>query len=279
MGESREAVRAAQGALAVAVIALAVGLVAIAMPIMGIGAGPRQSTTTVPSQVAAVDQTPTTRIITMEWEATLPSLQDRWFPQNIIINEGDMIVLTLIVNDTDGAHTFTMIAPTGPNGMLQLTQINMSMVGQWMYHPPAESGPQFGIEVAGAPVGCDLMGQNVTCNYSNNLPDGTCSMTGCTIAGGCSINGGALGPCTGSWMLSKNQTEIAEIQTTVTLGPFTAPGIYRFFCSYHQEIGMIGWLTVQSNEAYQPPSSTTTTLTPSLLSSDIKFRTTDITSA
>jgi hypothetical protein len=276
MSENREAVRAMQGALAVAVIALAVGLVAIAMPIMGIGA--HQQTTAVPSQIAAVDQTPTTRIITMEWEATLPSLQDRWFPQDIIINEGDTIVLTLIVNDTDGAHTFTIIAPTGPNGANQLTQINMSTTGQWMYHPPFEANPWNGIEDTGSPVGCDIMGQNVTCNHSYNLPDGTCTTTSCTIAGGCSINSGPLGPCTGSWMLNKNQTEIAEIQTQVTLGPFTAPGIYRYFCTYHQEIGMIGWLTVQSNEAYQPPSSTTTALTPNVLSSDSKFWAADVTS-
>jgi hypothetical protein len=188
----------------------------------------------------------------MEWEANLPSLQDRWFPQDIVVNQGDTVILTLIVNDTDGAHTFTMIAPTGTNGALQLTQINMSMVGQWMYHPPAESGPQFGIEVAGNPVGCDIMGQNVTCNASTDLTQGNCTTNGCTIAGGCSINGGALGPCTGSWMLSKNQTEIAEIQTTVTLGPFTTPGVYRYFCSYHQEIGMIGFLVVLPNSAYTP---------------------------
>jgi hypothetical protein len=190
----------------------------------------------------------------MEWEATLPSTQDRWFPQDIVVNQGDTVVLTLEVNDTDGAHTFTILGPTGPNGALQLTQINMSMVGQWMYHPPAESGPQFGIKVTGAPVGCDLMGQNVTCNSSTNLADGHCSASGCTIAGGCSINSGPLGPCTGSWMLKANQTEIAEIQTTVTLGPFTTPGIYRYFCTYHQEIGMIGFLIVLPNAAYVPPS-------------------------
>jgi hypothetical protein len=213
----------------------------------------------------------------MEWEATLPSLQDRWFPQSIIVNEGDTVVLTLEINDTDGAHTFTMIAPTGPNGANQLTQINMSMTGQWMYHPPAEANPWNGIEVAGAPEGCSVMGQSVTCNASTNLPDGTCSASGCTIAGGCSINGGPLGPCTGSWMLQKNQTEIAEIQTTVTLGPFTAPGIYRYFCTYHQEVGMIGWLTVQPNEAYVPPSSTTTAITPNMLLSDNKVWTTEIT--
>jgi hypothetical protein len=254
LGENRDAVRAAQGALAVALIALAVGLVAIAIPMLGLGAAPQQQTTVAPSQVPVVDQRPTTRLVTMEWEATLPSTQDRWFPQYIVINQGDTIVLTLEINDTDGAHTFNILAPTGAGGALQLTQINMSIVGQWMYHPPAESGPQFGIKVAGAPVGCELMGQNVTCNTTTNLASGTCSASGCTIAGGCSVNGGPLGPCTGSWMLKPNQTEIAEIQTTLTLGPFTTPGVYRYFCFYHQEIGMVGFITVLPNSGYAPTS-------------------------
>jgi len=279
--EAHEGARAAQGALAVALIALAVGLVGVAIPILGLGAAPRQQATVAPLPTVAVDQAPTTRIVTMEWEATLPSTQDRWLPQEIVVNQGDTIVLTLEVNDTDGAHTFTILAPTAPNGALQLTQINMSYTGQWMYHPPAESGPQFGIEVSGVPVGCDLMGQNVTCTTSTNLPAGTCSMSGCTIAGGCSINGGPLGPCTGSWMLNKTQTEIAEIQTTVTLGPFTSPGIYRYFCSYHQEIGMIGWLVVQPNEAYVPPSSVSSStasssIMPNLLLTDAKVGITDL---
>jgi hypothetical protein len=250
--KEKERVRWAQATFAVAIIALIVGLVAIAMPFIS---PPEAATTPVnTSSIPVVNQMPATRIIVMEWEATLPSTQDRWFPQSIVINQGDTIFLTLIVNDTDGAHTFTMLAPTGAGGALQLTQINMSMVGQWMYHPPAEAGPQDGIEVAGAPVGCSLMGQNVTCNETTNLAAGSCSLSGCTIAGGCSINGGPLGPCTGSWMLKSNQTEIAEIQTTLTLGPFTAPGVYRFFCFYHQEIGMVGFITVLPNSGYVPTS-------------------------
>jgi hypothetical protein len=253
--------------LGIAVLALIVGLVAVSMPFIA-PSSQNQQVASLQSQVnelqsemsslSVVDQKPVPRFITMEWEATLPSTQDRWFPQTIVLNQGDTLVLTLEVNDTDGAHTFTIIAPTGSGGVGQLTQINMSMIGQWMYHPPGEIGPQFGIEVTGAPVGCDIMGQNVTCNTSTNLPDGSCSMSGCTIAGGCSINGGPLGPCTGSWMLNKTQTEIAEIQTQVTIGPLTAPGVYRFFCSYHQYIGMIGWLIILPNRGYLPTNSTMT---------------------
>ncbi len=262
-----ETSRVAQGAVVVAFVALFVALAALAFP-MFISPVSQQQQVSVPTSIPVINQKPVPRRITMEWEATLPSLQDRWFPQDIIVNQGDTVVLTLIVNDTDGAHTFTIIAPTGPNGAGQLTQINMSMPGQWMYHPPAETGPQFGIEVTGAPVGCDLMGQNVTCNSNTDLTTGTCSVGGCTIAGGCSINGGPLGPCTGSWMLNKTETEIAEIQTEVTFGPMGTPGVYRFFCTYHQYIGMIGFLIVQPNEAYVPTTTTTPILASVLVEQD-----------
>ena len=252
--------------LAIAILALIVGLVAVSMPFISPSGASSSQVASLQSQVnqlqsemsslPVVDQKPVPRFITMEWEATLPSLQDRWFPQTIVVNQGDTLVLTLEVNDTDGAHTFTIIAPTGPGGVGQLTQINMSMPGQWMYHPPGEIGPQFGIEVTGPQTNCDIMGQNVTCSQNTDLTTGTCSMSGCTIAGGCSINGGPLGPCTGSWMLNKTQTEIAEIQTQVTIGPLTAPGVYRYFCTYHQYIGMIGFIIVLPNRGYMSSNST-----------------------
>src|SRR5208337_5409837 len=256
--------------LAIAILALIVGLVAVSMPFISPSGASSSQVASLQSQVnqlqsemsslPVVDQKPVPRFITMEWEATLPSLQDRWFPQTIVVNQGDTLVLTLEVNDTDGAHTFTIIAPTGPGGVGQLTQINMSMPGQWMYHPPGEIGPQFGIEVTGPQTNCDLMGQNVTCGSNTDLTTGTCSVSGCSIAGGCSINNGPLGPCTGSWMLKPGQNETAEIQTQITFAPMGTPVIYSYFCSYHQYIGMIGFLIVQPNEAYVPTTTTATLL-------------------
>jgi hypothetical protein len=66
-------------------------------------------------------------------------------------------------------------------------------------------------------------------------------------------------------LLNSTQKEIAEIQASVTLGPLTAPGVYRYFCTYHQDIGMIGFLIVQPNEGYLPTSSTTASITTSSL--------------
>ena len=232
-------------------LSLAVAVVALFVAVAGIGfayVGASSPVTNLQGQVSTlqselstagaslpgVNQAPQTRNIFVEWEATLPSQQDRWLPQEIIVNQGDTINLLVEDNDTDGAHTWTIEAPTGPAGALQLTQVNTSSIGQWKYFPPQESGPMFGTEVTGHPIGCVTMNQNVTCN----------------TVGGCSINGGPLGPCTGSWMLNSTQTEIASIHATVTLGPLTVPGIYKYFCYYHQNIGMVGYLVVLPNKGY-----------------------------
>jgi plastocyanin len=230
--------------LAVAVIALFVAVGAVAFAYVGTSSpvtSLQSQVSTIQSELATiggtlpgVNQPVQTRNIFVEWEATLPSTQDRWLPQVIIVNQGDTINLYVESNDTDGAHTWTIEAPTGPGGALQLTQLNVSAIGQWKYFPPRETGPQFGTKITGPVTGCVTMNQNVTCN----------------TVGGCSINGGPIGACTGSFLLNSNQTEIASIHATVTFGPLTVPGIYRYFCYYHQDIGMVGYLLVLPNKGY-----------------------------
>jgi hypothetical protein len=235
--------------LAVALVALFVAVSAIGFAYVGASAPVtnlqgqvstlQSEFSTVGASLPGVNQAPQTRNLFVEWEATLPSQQDRWLPQLMVVNQGDTINLYVESNDTDGAHTFTIEAPTGPGGALQLTQLNVSAIGQWKYFPPREAGPQFGSMITGPVTGCVTMNQNVTCN----------------TAGGCSISGGPIGPCTGSFLLNSNQTEIASIHATVTFGPLTVPGVYRYFCYYHQLIGMVGYLVVLPNKGYQPKAT------------------------
>jgi plastocyanin len=74
----------------------------------------------------------------------------------------------------------------------------------------------------------------------------------CNTVGGCSINGGPLGVCTGSWMLKAGQTETANIHASVTFGPLTGPGVYEYVCTYHSAIGMVGYLVILPNKGYTP---------------------------
>jgi plastocyanin len=229
--------------LAVATVAIFVAVAAVAFSYVGTNSTVtslqgqvstlQSEMQTIGGSVPGIDQPPQTRNITLEW-GMLISTQDRFFPQVITVNQGDTINLLFEVNDTDGGHTFSIDAPTGPSGALQLTQLNSSWPGQWLYFPPRQAGPQFGTEVTGAPTGCMTMGQSVPCN----------------TVGGCSINGGAYTNCIGSWMLKSNQTEIASLHASVTFGPLRAPGVYRYFCNYHQDIGMIGYLVVLPNKGY-----------------------------
>ena len=56
-----------------------------------------------------VNQHPTVRVITVEWAEFL-SQQDRFFTNFIIVNQGDMVDVTFISNDT-ASHTFTLDSP------------------------------------------------------------------------------------------------------------------------------------------------------------------------
>jgi len=232
--------------IAVALVALFVAVAAVGYAFIGTNGSVtnlqgqvstiQSELSTVGGSLPGVNQPPQTRNIFVEWEATLPTLQDRWLPQVIVANQGDTLNLYVESNDTDGAHSWSIEAPTGSNGALQFTQLNVSAIGQWKYFPPREAGPQFGTEITSPVTGCVTMDQNVTCN----------------TVGGCSINGGAIGACTGSFLLNSTQTEIASIHATVTVGPLKLPGIYKYFCYYHQDIGMVGYLLVLPNKGYTP---------------------------
>ncbi len=210
-------------------LSLAIAVAAIAVALISTPQSKVQAVASIPM----IDQQPQTRHIFVEW-GTLISTQDRFFPQTIIVNQGDTVNLTFESNDTDGAHTFTINAPTGPNGTNQITQLNETVPGQHIYYPPLQAGPQYGIKVTGHATGCSTMGQSVPCN----------------TAGGCSINNGPLTTCIGSWMLPKNQNETASVHASTTFGPLRAPGVYEFTCTYHMNIGMVGYLIVLPNKGY-----------------------------
>jgi plastocyanin len=222
-------------------VALTAGIIGLILGGAALGYALYTGLSQFPSQLSSltVNQAPQTRNVVIEWEATLPSLQDRWFPQAIVVNQGDTMNVTLEVNDTDGAHTFTIYAPTGSNGATQLTQLNSSVLGQWIYYPPKESGPMYGTEVTQKASGCYTMGTPVTCN----------------TVGGCAFNGVPYSPpkCVGSWMepnANKLGNETASIQASVVFGPLITPGVYEYMCLYHQKIGMVGYLIVLPNKGY-----------------------------
>jgi plastocyanin len=131
------------------------------------------------SQIA---QTPTTRNIIIEWTEPL-SGQDRFYPDFIIVNQGDTVDLTFINNDTV-VHDFVIGPPYNIAVNASVPGLYDDVSGELMTTPATGNSP--GVVVSGTPG-------NVTASYS-----------------------------------------------------FVAryAGIFEYVCSYHVQVGMIGYLVV-----------------------------------
>lgn len=154
------------------------------------------------SSLPVMNEKPTVRNIKVEWTNTVNSGQDRFFLPMITVNQGDMLDITFVSNDTD-AHTFTMESPYN-------FQINATVPGTRDY---LKNGSLFTTAATGNSLGVKVWG--------------------------------TPGNVTGT-------------------GSFVAKyaGIYEYFCIYHVQLGMFGYLVVLPNEAYngsQPANSGGTT--------------------
>ena len=84
------------------------------------------------------------------------------------------------------------------------------------------------------------MDKNVTCNTTD----------------GCSINGGPISACTGSFLPGANVGETASILASTTFGPLTVLGIYKYFFFYHLNIGWSGtWWCCPTRHTHLNPHS------------------------
>jgi plastocyanin len=93
---------------------------------------------------------------------------------------------------------------------------------------------------------------------NNSLTGETNHLTLATFSGpatGCKVNGNDV-PCTTTGNCA---ADMSHCNVTST-GSFTVtkPGVYRFFCLYHQALGMFGFLIVLPNRGYTPTNSTST---------------------
>ncbi len=129
-----------------------------------------------------VNQAPTTRSIIIDWTKTA-SDQDRFYPDFVIVNQGDTVALTFINNDTV-VHDLVIGPPYNIMVNASVPGLYDDVTGQLMTTPATRNSP--GVQVSGTPG-------NVSATYS-----------------------------------------------------FVAkyPGIFEFVCSYHIDVGMIGYLVV-----------------------------------
>lgn len=96
---------------------------------------------------------------------------------------------------------------------------------------------------------------------NNSLAGEVNHLTLATFAGnatGCMIDGRGV-PCNTTGSCSAGITAC----NVTSSGSFTVtvPGVYRYFCIYHQALGMFGFLIVLPNRGYVPPTNSTATTT------------------
>jgi plastocyanin len=200
-------------------IALAVGIIGLVLGASGLGYAVYLGQSQLPSQVSAlsVNVAPSNKVFRVDWFNDPASAQDRFFPEFITVAQGDNVTIIFITNDTGDAHTFTMgLALRGLPGSAQFV-LNDSATG-------LSSGPYL------VPKETFTGGPGSSCSDRN----------GNSYA--CSIQQEGTPTCT--------PTPCFGLASTGWLGIVTVPGVYKFFCFYHQKGGMIGYFTVLPNKAY-----------------------------
>ena len=96
---------------------------------------------------------------------------------------------------------------------------------------------------------------------NNSLAGETNHLTMGTFAGnatGCKLNGNDV-PCNTTGSCTPD-ISACNVTSSVTF-TVTVPGVYRFFCLYHQALGMFGFLIVLPNRGYAAATNSTATTT------------------
>ena len=96
----------------------------------------------------AVNQTPTTRNVLVEWAMDAAGL-DSFSPNLLVVNQGDNVSVTFISNDTGDGHTLTLISGNY-NFQINLTAngLSNSLTGQPFTTPPTNNSP--GVTITGS---------------------------------------------------------------------------------------------------------------------------------
>src|SRR5436853_7513712 len=227
--------------------ALALGVVALVIGASALGYAVYLRLSQVPSQLSAVtvnvpcstSQPCANKTFRVDWFLSNQTGQDRFYPSGITVIQGDNITIILITNDTTDAHTFTI--NLGLRGFSSSTffQLNNSWTGLSSGDFITPGTPGYNLNFTGKPDGCtDNNGSTVACNTQKQDD---------TATGGTGPNG----DCNNT--LENPPTSSAppcDLWSVGYLGVVNTPGVYKFFCFYHQKGGMFGYITVLPNKGF-----------------------------
>lgn len=229
-------------AIAVAVVAI---LLALASLSVALGAtstansntGISQVNSSLNSYISSQGSKPSTVAFKVDWCNTDNTGQDRFCPNELVVNQGDVVQIMFLHNDSD-VHTFTL--DTGPYNF----QINGSAAGMH-----------------------DFISNT---NLAGPCTNGAYSAESTGISGTYCVSGTSLLAPGGNFRVAQNTNpansppnlvdvpmdntvHVVVFNSTVAevwgVGSFqaTTPGIYEFFCHYHVSNGMFGYLIVLPN--------------------------------
>jgi plastocyanin len=256
--------RIGSAALAIAIIALIIALAEFGVIYQSIGSQSNNInglSTTVSSinsklgNYSSVNVAPTPVAFKVDWCNTDNTGQDRFCPQTLVVDQGDIVQIMFIHNDTD-AHTFTL--DTAP----YFFQINASSAG--MHNFLTNNYNSGNCSNSGTFAQESAAISDVYCVSGNSLLSNATLHS--TVGQGAydfaiaqnptpaqSLNGSSpvIVPIdnmvhfinTTSAAINSGSTEIWGDATFQA----TTPGIYEFFCHYHVSNGMFGYLIVLPN--------------------------------
>ena len=231
-------------AIAVAVVAILIAVASLsvaysAQNTANSNTGIASVSTQLNSALSSLGVKPSTVAFKVDWCNTDNTGQDRFCPNELVVNQGDVVQIMFIHNDTD-AHTFTLVGTYD-------FQINGTIAGMHDF----------------------LTNDNIAGSCSNS---GTYAQQTAAISGSLCVSGTSLLPAGGNFQIAQNgnpavsppaiedvpmNNQVMLIQLNNTggfsetygVGSFraTTPGIYEFFCHYHVSNGMFGYLIVLPN--------------------------------
>jgi plastocyanin len=254
--------------LAVGVIAVFIGVGAFAFayvgassPVSSLQSEVSSIQTKLPSLVsssglASVNATPTTMSFKLDWCNTDNSGEDRFCPPLIVVDQGDIVQIMFVTNDTD-AHTFTLIrggysfqlnntwgAPgsTGESnaaGFFNSTGNGLhDFLTNTYFQAPCVNATyaeeSAGLSSSDCVSGSSLLAPGATFSVPLNLQP-------------------ANSPANVQTVMVDNMFHFIALNGTEnsmwSVGEFRAsiPGIFEYYCYYHVSNGMWGYLIVLPN--------------------------------
>ncbi len=266
--------RIGTAALAIAVIALIVALAEFGVLYQSISSQSNDLnglSTTVNSAVSSVDSklanytsinvAPAPIAFKVDWCNTDNTGQDRFCPQVLVVDQGDIVQILFMHNDTD-AHTFTLDAISATGACVYCFQINDSSAGMHNFLTNGyntgncDNNGTFTQESAAVSDVYCVSGSSLLSNATLSGPLGQSANLFAIASNpdpGLSLNGSAPSILPIDNLVHFVNTTTAAINFGVTEiwgdGAFqaTTPGIYEYFCHYHVSNGMFGYLVVLPN--------------------------------